>query len=208
MNNNEQLTIDGVMSVVSKQELEALRREYSERILPSLSKDRDRCVCANCGLSDGQIEFHHIVPLIRGGTNRMTNIVPLCHECHWCVHSYHPHDRTKHIKFNAGRPRKEYTDKQKNDISLYLQCVIGKKELMRRAGITDHRISSNWMLKQIANELGIVEHRNNIDIWLQKNKGKGGLQVGKVLGYVVYNNGKRITYRYMCQPDIEGGDDL
>ena len=36
-------------------------------------------ICANCGSSES-IEYHHIVPLALGGTNRITNFAPLCHK--------------------------------------------------------------------------------------------------------------------------------
>ena len=57
-------------------------------------------VCVNCGSSDN-IDYHHIVPLSCEGTNRYTNIVPLCMKCHGMTHN---------IMFNrtnvGGRPRR------------------------------------------------------------------------------------------------------
>lgn len=41
--------------------------------------------CANCG-SKNDLEWHHIVPLSKGGNNIRSNIVCLCHECHNIVH--------------------------------------------------------------------------------------------------------------------------
>lgn len=41
--------------------------------------------CAKCG-SDEYIEYHHIKPLSRGGTNKLSNIIPLCSQCHSKVH--------------------------------------------------------------------------------------------------------------------------
>lgn len=41
--------------------------------------------CANCG-SEENIEIHHIVPLIVGGTNKKSNLVALCQDCHAKIH--------------------------------------------------------------------------------------------------------------------------
>ena len=40
--------------------------------------------CARCGAP--ATEVHHVVPLSRGGTNDVTNLVPLCRACHHVVH--------------------------------------------------------------------------------------------------------------------------
>ena len=44
-------------------------------------------ICANC-LFDAKddIIFHHIVPVIIGGTDNISNIAPLCEECHKKLH--------------------------------------------------------------------------------------------------------------------------
>lgn len=41
--------------------------------------------CYNCGSTDG-LEWHHIVPLSKGGKNIVSNLVPLCSKCHSLVH--------------------------------------------------------------------------------------------------------------------------
>ena len=41
--------------------------------------------CINCGSSD-DIVYHHVVPLAFGGRDVITNIVPLCDNCHKMVH--------------------------------------------------------------------------------------------------------------------------
>ena len=40
--------------------------------------------CVNCGAEASQL--HHIVPLVLGGTNKDSNIIALCSECHSKVH--------------------------------------------------------------------------------------------------------------------------
>ena len=39
--------------------------------------------CCNCGKECGtKIEYHHIVPLNHGGNDIISNLAPLCPECH------------------------------------------------------------------------------------------------------------------------------
>ena len=40
--------------------------------------------CAHC--KGKATELHHIIPRRMGGDNRLSNIVPLCHECHLKAH--------------------------------------------------------------------------------------------------------------------------
>jgi 5-methylcytosine-specific restriction endonuclease McrA len=52
-------------------------------------QQRDRHRCQNCFRSLGeaeQLEAHRIVPLSRGGTDRLSNYVLLCRECHRHAH--------------------------------------------------------------------------------------------------------------------------
>lgn len=41
--------------------------------------------CQNCGCNEG-IEIHHIVPIIYGGSNKITNLASLCGRCHRLAH--------------------------------------------------------------------------------------------------------------------------
>jgi hypothetical protein len=47
-------------------------------------KTRDR-VCTNCG-SSRILQAHHVVPLSKGGTNKLTNLKLLCEQCHQRIH--------------------------------------------------------------------------------------------------------------------------
>lgn len=46
--------------------------------------ERDR-VCTNCG-SSRTLQAHHVVPLSKGGTNKLTNLKLLCERCHKRAH--------------------------------------------------------------------------------------------------------------------------
>ena len=49
--------------------------------------ERDGYECSNC--SDyGKVHVHHIVPLSKGGTNNLKNLITLCEGCH---KKLHPH---------------------------------------------------------------------------------------------------------------------
>ena len=41
--------------------------------------------CVGCG-QHRPLDIHHILPLAQGGSNRLTNMVSLCRECHQQVH--------------------------------------------------------------------------------------------------------------------------
>ena len=60
--------------------LEFARDSFHEELEEKLGK-----VCCNCG-SELDIEYHHVIPLALGGTNNITNIVPLCYVCHQIAH--------------------------------------------------------------------------------------------------------------------------
>ncbi len=54
---------------------------------------RDSYRCRNCG-STQDLDVHHIVPLSRGGTNHLDNLVTLCRRCHTGVHPHMEQLRT------------------------------------------------------------------------------------------------------------------
>jgi len=49
---------------------------------------RDRNQCMNCGKNDEQtkLDVHHIVPRGQGGSDRISNLVLLCRQCHDAAH--------------------------------------------------------------------------------------------------------------------------
>ena len=54
-----------------------LRVEFKTKQFQDMLKKALGTTCVNCG-SNEHIHYHHIVPLINGGTNNLGNIVPLC----------------------------------------------------------------------------------------------------------------------------------
>lgn len=49
-------------------------------------RDRDNHTCQLCKTNSGTMEVHHIIPRSKGGTNKPSNLICLCHGCHRKVH--------------------------------------------------------------------------------------------------------------------------
>ena len=52
--------------------------DWSLRSAAVVARDR---VCTNCG-SSRTLQAHHVVPLSKGGTNKLTTLILLCERCH------------------------------------------------------------------------------------------------------------------------------
>lgn len=55
-----------------------------------LERDGYRCVNCGDGIQDSILQAHHIVPLSKGGSNKISNLATLCKDCHGKLH---PHMR-------------------------------------------------------------------------------------------------------------------
>ena len=113
-------------------------------------------VCCNCGKECGaEIEYHHVVPLERGGFDILSNLKPLCYECHSRVHFDFERKKPERV----GRKRKEY-DKDLID-SVFRRYISGEiMELDARKELgTGCRIRDMVQFKEWAHENGIdLEH--------------------------------------------------
>lgn len=49
---------------------------------------RDHHVCQGCGERTSVLDVHHIVPLYRGGSNEIDNLITLCRDCHTRIHTW------------------------------------------------------------------------------------------------------------------------
>jgi len=65
-----------------------IRQQLSgSRRIAVLSKTKGACaVCGKTGKVNG-VEAHHIVPVLNGGTNALSNLIGLCKVCHTAVHA-------------------------------------------------------------------------------------------------------------------------
>ena len=43
-------------------------------------------ICINCLSDEKEIQYHHVIPLSLGGQDILSNIVPLCEDCHNLIH--------------------------------------------------------------------------------------------------------------------------
>lgn len=46
---------------------------------------RDNYTCQKCGSTE-KLECHHKIPVVNGGTNELSNLITLCHDCHAKAH--------------------------------------------------------------------------------------------------------------------------
>lgn len=116
-------------------------------------------VCANCGSAES-VEWHHIVPLSKGGTNNLSNIVPLCRRCHFGAHQ----KVWKGEAHRTGRPKKQPPKGYKNILDDYFAGNIKRKECLRQLGITNNRLTEIWWYNEYHDE------------WLQKQKAQEEFQ--------------------------------
>lgn len=168
-----------------------LRTEFTRPSFREELKKVKKQVCCNCGnRKRSQLEYHHIVPLINGGTNNFSNIVVLCNECHAKAHSnvHKCRDNSK-----GGRPRKANLEDNIDILHKYFKCEITLKEAKKLIGIADKN-KSTWLrvTKEYKEAYEIKDFRNNLDI--VKNNGK--LTEGKVIGYTKFLNGETIEHKY------------
>ena len=93
--------------------------------------------CGNCGSVD-DLEVHHIVPIICGGTNRYTNLAVLCGACHGAVHE--SKSRSCSALTKAGLERAKAEGKQ-----LGRPVATGTRDQVQRekaAGMTQARAAA------------------------------------------------------------------
>lgn len=170
---------------------EELREEWeTNSALRKIVKNVCGNTCCNCGSGEG-IEYHHIVPLKLGGTNKTSNIVALCHSCHSAAHhGRHINDYAN--KENKGRPINEIDD---DYFEAYINGIIGTRELKRYAGIPEKtHISDLTAFKKFKKKKGIEKVRNYIDV---KIKNRGYVEQGEEIGFIKYTDGtvKPVTYK-------------
>ena len=108
-------------------------RDEFKRIRASFMAQCSR-ECGNCGSAD-DLEIHHIVPIIYGGTNRYTNLAVLCGACHGAVHE--SKSRSCSALTKAGLERAKAEGKQ-----LGRPVATGTRDQVQRekvAGMTQDR---------------------------------------------------------------------
>lgn len=174
-------------------EYERLRKEFSSPKFHNQLPEKCGTVCVNCADTEN-IEYHHVVPLEVGGTNRFTNIVPVCLTCHMKIHmgNFVSADRIAKMQKNAGRKRK-CPDNYKEILHDYLWCRISRSDCVNLFGIKQNtKLTDSVWFKEYIEEYNIYKYRNNIDIIKKKNNGE--IPEGKMLGYIIYKDKTKETF--------------
>ena len=143
-----------------------LRQEFTRMSFRNKLKNELPNICANCGY-DKNIEYHHIVPLKNDGTNKLTNIVPLCETCH-----YKAHDRSSFKAKNAGRPKAIEFEQAETILHRYFNLEIGTKETKELLGISS-KTKSTWsrLTNEYKQKYNISsDFKNNIDLLNAQSK--------------------------------------
>ena len=150
--------------------------------------------CVNCGLT-GCIEFHHIVPVALGGTDALSNVVPLCYACHKAAHTGRKTGdiikKTGHVK--GGRKCKCDDETFEKEFKKYIGGQIGKIKFCELTNRNFSSISpSTPQIKKLKEKYGIKEYRNNVDLRGVISE----LKDGDPVGYIKYLDGRMETMLY------------
>lgn len=148
-------------------------------------RERYGDVCINCGSTEA-INYHHIVPLELGGTNRITNIAPLCKACHIKAHRMTPRKKTY---ANKGR-RKVVLPENGNDIlTSYVWGSVGKQETQDALNMEQgQKLNDKWYYKQYLKDHHIVKHHNYLDAIRNPKT----LVDDRLLAFIEYEDGRYI----------------
>lgn len=171
--------------------IELTRLEFNRVSFRRMLKEKLGCDCANCGFGK-DVEYHHIVPIIWGGTNKLTNIVPLCHKCHQLAHgSRNIRDMTKAKE--TGRKKKKPPKGYEKIIDSYLKGSIGRKECEEKLGFTHGlKLTDKWYFKEYLKQNKIVSYKNRVDM-LNTPKCKAVDHTGELLAEIIYVDGTKFT---------------
>ena len=137
---------------------EELRQEFLKHSFRKELKDKLGSVCINCETTKN-IEYHHIVPLKNGGTNKLTNIVPICEECH-----YKAHDRSSFNTKNGGRPKLITFEQAESILHRYFRNEIGGIEARELLGLKTKKGAWERLIKEYKSKYDIRDFYNNIDL--------------------------------------------
>lgn len=172
---------------------EQRRYEFSTPGFRKELKRRLRKTCANCGCDSKErlIEYHHIVPLIHGGTNKLSNIVPLCEDCHIKAHGSKKVRKTQKGIKGAGRPRIVPPNDYRQILDRYMHGEISQSECKFMLNIADKaKLTDMLYYHDYLEELGLKSCRNHLD----HIEDRDNMPPDRVIAYVVYKNGSRTHY--------------
>lgn len=166
---------------------ECNRPEFKKNLVEKLGTK-----CVNCG-SEICIEYHHIVPLTLGGTNNITNIVPLCYGCHEIVHGIKDIRLIRRTK-KSGRKR-IIPDNYEEPIERYLNGDIGRKECEKLLGLNNTtKLTDKMYFRDYLKDRGIVSYKNRVDM-INCKRSKHCDHTGEILSKITFSDGtEKIRY--------------
>lgn len=169
----------------TKSAYEQMKLEFNRPLHRQEMEEKLGCVCANCG-SDLDIEYHHIVPLKLGGSNRLTNIVPLCYVCHKIAHGARNIRKICHSE-RGGRPRMSLKEDCREVLEDFLCGRIDRDTCYKRIGLFGaNKLTDKPFFKEYLRENNIVRYRNLLGY--KKSDGSA------VASYIVYGDGSMVEY--------------
>ena len=159
-------------------------------------------VCYNCGATE-DIEYHHIVPLLLGGNDVKSNIVPLCYKCHKAAHMG---QHINHYRNNSrgGRHSKSSIEKNAHVFDQYINGEIGCRKAQQLLGYSNRTtIVGLPVFKRYIQSIGIKSVRNIVDVTATNSV--DGLSDGSYVGEIIYLDGRKenIYYKDTGANDIE-----
>lgn len=120
--------------------------------------------CAVCGNKD-YLEFHHITPKSKGGTDEYDNLILLCVCCHSIIHNraYSPekyHLNTS-IDYESAKPV----------LAAYFANEIGAKETKEKLNLSPKtHLTESSVYKRYKREHNIEHFYNNVDLINSKRR--------------------------------------
>lgn len=119
--------------------------------------------CIKCGSTE-DIQYHHWVPVKRGGTDDADNIVLLCHNCHVGLHFAKRVCLDDKIQ-TGGRPSKVSCEEAEGTFWRFYNEEIGEKEAKRILGYSEKvHLPDIPLFKRFLANNNLERRKNLVDI--------------------------------------------
>ena len=180
---------------------EELRKEFDGYSFRNMLDENLKQECANCGKTE-MLEYHHVVPLALGGSNRISNIVCLCYWCHRQAHGCEKIHKLAGKENRGGRHRRKPVDNYQEIYDEYLTGKIGRKECERKLNLSEKsKLCDDKNFKSYLKDKGIVSHKNKIDYCKYAKRIGRQIKPTQIIAEIKYSDGKIFQLVYA---DVEG----
>lgn len=162
-------------------------------------------VCINCGATD-DIQMHHVVPLIFGGSDCASNMVPLCCKCHNATH--HAKNISEYIgtSQSGGRPPKCDDATAFSAMDMLANGEIGERrcqELMLLGHRTHVKMTSQY--RKWKRMRGIKNVKNYFDVTATLSAKRMISESERiVVGFIEYDDGRKTDILYRKSHENDG----